>query len=142
MAGESEYHDAMLTVLDLLWGEGFMSPGGAGHDWMKIPGEYSEDMLYFFRMEGLTYAMETPERHAEILRETGFVDVEVRDASDWYRRRLRREYEALRSEHYPRLLEQIGREQADHFVENWRAMLVVSEKGEMRQGYLRARKAA
>jgi hypothetical protein len=34
----------------------------------------------------------------------------------------------------------MGREQAEHFVENWRAMLVVCEKGEMRQGYTRGRK--
>ena len=34
----------------------------------------------------------------------------------------------------------MGREQAEHFVENWRAMVVVCQKGEMRQGYCRGRK--
>jgi phosphoethanolamine N-methyltransferase len=255
VADASEYHDAMLAVLDLIWGDGFMAPGGAGnvarlvegldvrgrrvldigcgaggpacllaathgarvvgtdlephlierarrraleeglvgqtdfrvvepgplgfpdasfdvvvssgaftqtaakrdlfaeclrvlrpgghlraYDWMKCEGEYSEDMLHFFEMEGLTYAMETPARHAEILNEVGFVDVEVRDASAWYRRRVRAEYEALRGELYPRLLDLIGPEQADHFVEDWRSMCVVCEKGEMLQAYCRARR--
>lgn len=31
---------------------------------------------------------------------------------------------------------------ADHFVENWRAMVIVCEAGEMRQGYCRGRTPA
>src|SRR5690606_1565633 len=27
--GSGEYHDAMVAMLELIWGEGFMSPGGA-----------------------------------------------------------------------------------------------------------------
>lgn len=116
----------------------------AGHltcyDWMKSPGEYSSDMRYWFEMEGLTYAMETPERHREIFREVGFVDVTVDDRSDWYRDQVKREYEAIRSDLYPRMVDLLGKADADHFVENWRAMVVVCEKGEMRQVYCRARK--
>ena len=43
---------------------------------------------------------------------------------------------------YPRMLELMSQQDADHFVENWRAMLVVCEKGEMIQGYCRARRPA
>ena len=121
-----------------------LKPGGAltCYDWMKCEGEYSEDMRYWFEMEGLTYAMETPERHEEILREAGFSDIEIKDRSDWYRRRAQDEYEMIRSELYPRMLGLIGQRDADHFVENWRAMVVVCEKGEMLQVYCRARKPA
>lgn len=119
-----------------------LKPGGAlrSYDWMKSPGPYSEDMLYWFRMEGLTYAMETLERHGEILREAGFHEVELEDGSDWYRIKVREEYELLSGEGYPKVVELIGRKDADHLVEDWRSMVVVCEKGEMRQGYLRARK--
>ena len=41
---------------------------------------------------------------------------------------------------YPRMLELLGANDAEHFVENWRAMLVVIESGEMRQGYFRGRR--
>lgn len=119
-----------------------LKPGGAltSYDWMKSEGDYSEDMLYFFEKEGLTYAMDTIENHRTILRDAGFVDIELADASDWYRREVRREYDALRGELNSRVVELIGQESADHFVENWRAMMVTCEKGEMKQVYIRAKK--
>ena len=46
----------------------------------------------------------------------------------------------MRGELYPRMVELIGQQDADHFVENWRAMVVVIDKDEMRQGYLRGRR--
>ena len=88
----------------------------------------------------MTYAMETPERYEEILTEAGFVDVATTDASKWYREHVRLEYERIRGELYPRMLELLGKEQSEHFVENWRAMMVVCEKREMRQIYTRSRK--
>ena len=119
-----------------------LKPGGvlSCYDWMKSEGEYSDDMLYWFKLEGLTYAMETPERHEEILTEAGFVDIAITDASMWYRKNVRLEYEKIRGELYPRMLELIGKEESKHFVENWRATMVVCEKGEMRQVYTRSRK--
>jgi phosphoethanolamine N-methyltransferase len=121
-----------------------LKPGGTltCYDWMKPEGEFSEDMLYWFKMEGLTYAMETPKRHEEVLEEAGFTDIQVKDGSDWYRRQARVEYEQLRTELYPRMIELIGKEDADYFVEDWRALVVVCEKREMLQVYSRARKPA
>jgi len=119
-----------------------LKPGGhfRCYDWMKSEGEYSEDMLYWFEMEGLTYAMQTPDRQEATLRETGFDEVRMIDGSAWYRRKVRREYEQLRKHDYERLLNLVGKADADHFVENWRAMVVVCEKGEMLQVYSRARR--
>ena len=31
MTAKSEYYDAMITVLELIWGQGFMAPGGEGN---------------------------------------------------------------------------------------------------------------
>jgi len=110
------------------------------YDWMKKEGDYSEDMHYWFELEGLTYAMETPEYHDKTLREAGFVDVSVVEKSDWYYKKVKEEYERLRGELYPRAVELIGKQQADHRVENWRAMVVICDKGELRQAYTRGRK--
>jgi phosphoethanolamine N-methyltransferase len=119
-----------------------LRPGGTltCYDWMKPEGEYSEDMLHWFKMEGLTYAMQTPDYHREALEAVGFADVELRDRSDWYRQKAREEYEVIQSELYPQMVERIGRKDADHFLENWRAMVVVNDKGEILQVYSRARK--
>jgi hypothetical protein len=51
------------------------------------------------------------------------------------------EYERLRTRDYGRLVDLVGKAAADHAVENWRAMLVVCEKGEMLQVYSRARRS-
>ncbi len=119
-----------------------LKPGGAltSYEWMKSEGEYSEDMLYFFELEGLTYAMDTIENHGTILQDAGFSDIELTDASDWYRQEVRHEYQLLKGDLNPRVVELIGQESTDHFVENWRAMMVVCEKGEMQQVYIRAKK--
>jgi phosphoethanolamine N-methyltransferase len=119
-----------------------LKPGGTllSYDWMKAPGPFSDDMRYFFKMEGLTYAMETLERHGEMLREAGFERIELIDSWDQYRRLARKEYEQMKGPLNPRMVELLGREKAGHFVENWRAMVVVLEKGEKRPGRYRARK--
>ena len=119
-----------------------LRPGGwlSIYEWMKSAGEYSDDMRYWFEMEGLTYAMVTMEAQAALIRDAGFTDVLTDDATDWYRVEARREYELISGGLYDTLVESLGRGEADHFVENWRAMVVVIDKGEMRQAYCRGRK--
>jgi len=62
------------------------------------------------------------------------------DASYWYRAEARREYALIKGELYEPMVGLLGREVADHFVEGWRALVVVCDSGEMRQGYCRGRK--
>jgi phosphoethanolamine N-methyltransferase len=119
-----------------------LKPGGAIrlYDWTRTEGELSDDMLRWIELEGLSYELETQDRYRELLTRAGFVDVDVEDASAWYAREVAEEYEAIRGPLFPKMVEVMGREQAEHFVENWRAMVVVCKKGEMRQGYCRGRK--
>jgi len=119
-----------------------LTPGGylSCYEWMRTEREYSEDMLYWFKLEGLTYALETLEDYAARFRAAGFSAVTTTDATDWYKKEARREYELLQGSLNDRLIELLGQEDANHFVEDWRAMLVVIDAGEMRQGYCRGRK--
>lgn len=119
-----------------------LKPGGlvSNYDWTTPEESVSADMAYFFKLEGLTYALESPETYSELFQEAGFTDVSVVDGSAWYRRRSREEYELIKAELYPRMKEVMGQQDADHFVENWRAMVIVCEKGELTQTYFRARK--
>ena len=121
-----------------------LQPGGvfSAYDWMKPEGEFSDDMRYWFKMERLTYAMKTFAEYEALLRDAGFTEIELTDRSGWYRKKVQDEYERVRTELYPRMLDSLGKEEADHFVENWRAMKIVCAKGDVCQGYYRGRKPA
>ena len=121
-----------------------LKPGGllAASDWLRSDQPYSEDMRYFFQMEGLTYHMDTLENYGAILRDSGFVEVQLVDTS--------REYHALAWEEYRRMqgplaatmVELLGEEMRAYYLENWRALTVVLDNGELRTGRMRARKPA
>jgi len=84
--------------------------------------------------------LETLDDNETHFRNRGYVDVEIEDASDWYRTQANREYELIQGDLYRRMVELLGQESADYFVENWRAMVSVCNSGEMRQGYCRGRR--
>ena len=129
---------------ETIFGESYrvLRPGGhlSCYDWTRSGGDYSDDMYYWFKMEGLTYALETIDDYEAHLRHCSYVDIEIEGASDWYRQQANREYELIKVDLYPRMIELLGRESADHFVENWRAMVVVCDQDEMRQSYCRGRR--
>lgn len=131
--GKAELFAELLRVL---------RPGGSinSYEWTTSAAEPSADMRYFFKMEGLTYALETPETYGRLLREAGFTDIRIVDDTPWYRRQAREEYERMRGELHPRMVELLGPEEADHFVEDWRSMVVVWESGELTQNVIRASK--
>jgi len=133
IAGKRELFAECLRVLE---------PGGALHnfDWTTPLDEPSDELRHFFQMEGLTYALETPATYAELLAAAGFTDIRVEDDTDWYRRKCRDEYESMKDDLYPRMVELLGKEDADHFVEDWRSMVVVFEKGDLTQTLCRSRK--
>jgi len=120
-----------------------LKPGGvlSCYDWMKSEGEYSEDMLHWFEVEGLTYAMETKEKHQQFLLEAGFESVTITDRSPWFRKKVKQELEQLRTGYFPQVVKLIGQKDAEHFLEDWRITALVCEKKEMLQVYSRAIKA-
>ena len=119
-----------------------LRPGGAlaVSDWMRSPEPNSRDMEYWFEMEGLTYHMETLDNTVALLRACGFTAVETTDTSALYRAQARDEHERMRGPLRARMGALLGPEKRAHFIEDWRAMAVVLDKGELRTGRLRARK--
>ena len=74
------------------------------------------------------------------LARVGFVEIEARDRSAWYRDLARRELAALEGELRPLVTERIGADKAEHFVDNWRQLVLVLKHGELRPTHLKARK--
>ncbi len=119
-----------------------LRPGGvvAAYDWLKGPDPYSDAMRYWFEMEGLTYAMDTLENYERMLCEAGFVNIQSSDNTAWYRQHAREEHARMKGGLHERMVAALGKDRAEHFVENWRASTVVLDNGELRTCRFRAHK--
>jgi SAM-dependent methyltransferase len=120
-----------------------LRPGGRfiASDWLRGgTGAYSPEMMEFFRLEGIAYNMATLEESAAALRAAGFVDVEIRDRHGWYLTLAQRELEAMEGPLKTTIVNRIGAERAQHFIEDWRQLVVVVRRGELRPGHMKATK--
>jgi ubiquinone/menaquinone biosynthesis C-methylase UbiE len=120
-----------------------LRPGGRfiASDWLRGgSGAYSPEMMEFFRLEGIAYNMASLEESAAALRRAGFVDVEIRDRNDWYLQLAQRELESMQGALRPLIVGQIGAERTQHFIDDWRQLVVVLGRGELRPGHLKAAK--
>jgi SAM-dependent methyltransferase len=120
-----------------------LKPGGRflASDWLRGgTGAYSPEMMEYFRLEGIAYNMVTLEESAAALRLAGFADVEIRDRNAWYLRLARRELDAMQGPLKSSLVARIGAARTQHFLANWRQLVLVVERGELRPGHLKAAK--
>ncbi|MDB6085748.1 MAG: SAM-dependent methyltransferase, partial [Gammaproteobacteria bacterium] len=58
----------------------------------------------------------------------------------WYSALAQEELRAMEGSLEPLIVERIGPARARHFVDNWRQLVVVLERGELRPGHLKAAK--
>ena len=118
-----------------------LRPGGRfiASDWLRGGiGPYSAEMIEYFRLEGIAYNMATLPESAAALRASGFDNVEIRDRHDWYLELAKRELDAMEHSLRPMIEQRIGAERARHFIANWRQLVIVLERGELRPGHLKA----
>jgi ubiquinone/menaquinone biosynthesis C-methylase UbiE len=137
--------DSIVQIPDkaALYAEAYrvLLPGGRflASDWLRGgSGPYSPEMMEFFRLEGIAYNMASLEESSAALRKVGFVDVEVRDRTAWYVGLAERELASLEGPMRPLIVERIGAEKAEHFIADWRQLVLVLRRGELRPGHLRA----
>ncbi len=122
-----------------------LRPGGRfiASDWLRGgSGAYSPEMVEFFRLEGITYNMASLEESAAALRAAGFGDVEIRDRHAWYLPLAQRELESMEGALGPLIVSRIGEARARYFIDDWRQLVLVLERGELRPGHLKAVKPA
>jgi phosphoethanolamine N-methyltransferase len=140
--------DAVVQIPDkpALFAEIFrvLRPGGRfiASDWLRGgEAEYSAQMLEFFRLEGITYNMAFAAESEAALASAGFTGIVLRDRNAWYREVARHELAQLQSALSDLMTARIGSAKAQHFVENWRQLVLVLDRGELRPCHLKAVKA-
>ena len=101
---------------------------------------FSEDMLHWFELEGLTYALQSLPAHKSLLEDAGFDEVAVTDDGGWYTQEARVEYDLLKGEMKETAMTMLGTEQYAHFLEDWAALITVLSSGELVPGFLRGKK--
>jgi ubiquinone/menaquinone biosynthesis C-methylase UbiE len=112
-------------------------------DWLRGGNaQYSAEMMEFFRLEGIAYNMATLAESVEALRAAGFNSIEIRDRHDWYLDLAQRELEAMEGSLHAMIVHRIGPQRARHFIDNWRQLVVVLKRGELRPGHFKAVKPA
>ena len=111
----------------------------ASYDWMTREIERSEDMQQVFAELEETFMMPL-EHHGDLLREVGFVDVELTDDSDWYRGEVQRECAKMSGELYRPLCDSVGKEEADGLIKTWTGISRLCQSRELRQTYFHAYK--
>ena len=120
-----------------------LRPGGQFivSDWLRGgSGSYSPEMLEYFRLEGITYNMASADDSRAALVRAGFSAVEILDRNAWYLQLARQELRSLEGEWRDLLASRLGEERAQHFIVNWRQLVLVLERGELRPSHLRAHK--
>ena len=119
-----------------------LRPGGAlaASEWMGDGAPVSQAMGDYFALRGMGYALETAAAYGEYLGLAGFTEISVSDRSHDYRDGARRELVRMMGPLRQPMIDVLGEEKQAHFVTQWRAMIRVLERGELRTGRLRARK--
>jgi phosphoethanolamine N-methyltransferase len=121
-----------------------LRPGGwlLAYDWMRGTDPYTEEMQYWFQLEGLVYNMDHIANYERMLEAAGFVDVASEDGNAEYCAIAHREHELMRTAWYDTMTEMLGAERRDYFIEDWRVLTVVLDQGQLRPGRFRGRKPA
>jgi len=118
-----------------------LRPGGRfiASDWLRGgSGAYSPEMMEFFRLEGIAYNMATLDESASALRAAGFVDVVIRDRHEWYLTVAQRELESMEGSLKSLIVSRIGEQRAQYFIDDWRQLVLVVKRGELRPGHMKA----
>ncbi|MFK7938007.1 MAG: class I SAM-dependent methyltransferase [Roseovarius sp.] len=120
-----------------------LRPGGvfAASDWLtNHDGEMSPAMKRYVDLEGLGFAMASPERYAAAMTAAGFKDIQTNSRNAWYLSQAGDELAFLSGSERPRLDSQYGAQLVSDNIEVWHAMIAVLETGELAPHHLRGHK--
>ena len=141
--------DSMIHIPDkaALFAEVFrvLRPGGLflASDWMQsAAGPGSPEMAIFVEKSGLSFTLGITDDLPAALESAGFTDIRVVDRNPWYREEGPKELALMRGEFRQPLLDILGREKADQWIEMRIAMVSALNAGVFRPTHFRAARPA
>jgi len=161
-AAEPEYDEAAIRFLGVMWGEGYLSPGGpaevdrvlagidlAGKSMLDFGCGAGGITLHIARTyrptEIVGYDVEQPviERaKAAAMTKAGFADGIAESRNAWYREVARGELERLKEPLYAEAVAAVGEAYVAKNIRTWTAMQKVLDSGEHCPTHLRASRPA
>ncbi len=120
-----------------------LEPGGwfAASDWLAgYEGEPPAAMQAYIDAEGLDFNLASAETYRQALETAGFVDIDVIDRNDWYRKLARLERDQFSGAIAEDLSSQVGVEFLEHEIEVWDKMIIAVDQGQLRPTHLRCKK--
>ncbi len=164
---ENEYTDSFVGALELVWGDGCMSPGGkdamihiedkhalfkevfrvlrpgglfVASDWMcRDEQAPGPVMQHWIDTVGLSFGLHSPPYYIDALEQAGFLDIETTDRNEFVCKALKADYDLMAGEEHEELIRRTG-DEATQYIEIWHAGWKAAECGELRPGHLRGLK--
>jgi len=120
-----------------------LKPGGmvAASDWMRIDDNPpSMQMQEYIAAEGLDMYMCSLKRYEQVLKNTGFIDIVMKDRNVWYLNKAQQELAAIEGPLNKKVIDAIGPEETAGAIDIWKKLIGVLEIGEHRPGHFKAAK--
>ena len=118
-----------------------LKPGGmvAVSDWMRIDDNSpSIQMQEYIAAEGLDMYMCSLKRYEQALKNTGFIDIVMKDRNVWYLNKAQQELAAIEGPLNKQVIDVIGPEETAGAIDIWKKLIGVLEIGEHRPGHFKA----
>jgi len=118
-----------------------LKPGGmvAVSDWMRIDDNPpSIQMQEYIATEGLDMYMCSLKRYEQALKNTGFIDIVIKDRNVWYLNKAQQELVAIEGPLNKQVIDAIGPEETAGAIDIWKKLIGVLELGEHRPGHFKA----
>ena len=120
-----------------------LKPGGlvVVSDWMRIDDNPpSKQMQEYIAAEGLDMYMCSLKRYEQVLKNTGFIDIVMKDRNVWYLNKAQQELAAIEGPLNKKVIDAIGSEETAGAIDIWKKLIGVLEIGEHRPGHFKAAK--
>ena len=120
-----------------------LKPSGwfVASDWLiSHDNKPSAQMARYIELEGLDFAMASPQRYQNALKGAGFCNVSLRNRNNWYHQQAISELKELQGPRKSEFEDIVGAQHLSENIEIWRAMLNVLETGEHCPHHFRGQK--